>query len=1412
MKTYIFILLLFAGCISCLTLPSFSNTPGFTQSNTPTATPTRTPTISNSPSNKETPTPSRTPTPPCFVYPTATFELVNTFTEPYSPSGGESFSHPSTLLHNVIFVGGFEIDAPLDHGIIAGYRDPDANTFNSPLVNIPPVYNAFSSIFGLAAYGRDLLYAVIDNITGNRVYTHTTAPGLSFNEELPVPSVCHEFQLGGSTDDRVNFPYQIGRNLLSVQCTNSTEMTSKIVFFRRNYLNNWVEHPFHINVTRSTDNDVGVFIRNDGRIVVINEPALQRVRTYQVDCSDTMTLLNTLTDADVGTGVRFGSKVACRHLFDGQLSSAYQDMCIICDNELSYTIGMTYYSEIGRCYIFTDMSTATPVLSPNYIEPPTTPNTPIHFGGSGMAFVDTFDVLRLFIGETNNADYAFSGSINTMETVYMFAFSLTPDPTFTSIASLDVTTLDRPQARSLSGSYASQESYLVVSISDANGGSGAGDPYVAVYCVATQRCCNHCGIGGDISATVDVCTLATCTSGGAVYQSDLVCADDTVCTTDGCDGDLGCYADPVAPSTACEDDGNPCTVDECSEFGCCVHTTVSCTPTPTGTASTTPSATITPTPSPSTTSTLTESPTPTSTQTPTGTSTSTPTTTTTLTATPSTTNTLTSTPTPTGSDTPTSTPSTTASESSTPSNTPSPGASQSNTPTGTPTGTPTPSISDSATPSSTSTNTLTATSTVTPTSTPTTTTTATESGTPTPSRTPTQTETGTPTPTPTPSQTPSTTNTLTSTPTPTGSDTPTPTVTRTPSNTPTQSGTRTSSNTPSPTATMTSTLSLSQTPTTTGTGTQTPTSSPTSTVSVSPTSTLTLSASLSSSETPTPSNTPSPGASLSNTPTNTPSVTTTPTPSPTGSDSATPSQTPTSTGTMTPTQTPPITPTPSTSLSGTPTMTPTVTPTSPLASSSPCPSMSATPVTSCPSCDLQCRNLNATTCEIVDNTFGTVCVFPNCIGYGECNGFGHCVSVTCNVTDDTCIGVSCAQSRAYVFEALSAQLATVNAHLNMYGVSGNTLLLDMYVDIVINYMVENKTVAEWIQEALVLTHSHLYACIDNTCTTWVGVVYPDLTHAYMIYSELIAALGAFDAHSLGINDVECLPGEGDMFGTVMNEDLIKEKDHIDNDLNDGNPWLRYCVFRTYNTNVTVLQSGETHLAAKGSWQSHRIQLTLNGSFVQLYPQVTHVHPDALLDVPSTTTTRVYTKNRMPTATGWIDYANVVTLINSTAAMLEDQSVLNPTQSQRIINTGYNQPRCEAYFTYSLVVPSGTTTYPQVPLDVPPVYMVSYVSADRVSLLALPGTGTNPAHNADDFNTSFLNTPTMIYVPTNCFFYPFERVHVFDSHPYSMLYIPWLESGGVCPANGCMDWYTYTPDPSKVYFYSMAINQYGPCFV
>lgn len=489
---------------------------------------------------------------------------------------------------------------------------------------------------------------------------------------------------------------------------------------------------------------------------------------------------------------------------------------------------------------------------------------------------------------------------------------------------------------------------------------------------------------------------------------------------------------------------------------------------------------------------------------------------------------------------------------------------------------------------------------------------------------------------------------------------------------------------------------------------------------------------------------------------------------------------------------------PTSSMTPTPTVTPGLTP-----SATPCPPP-AVPL-NCPPFDSQCRNVTDTvTCEIEDHAFGTTCCT------GGCNGFGECVSLQCNITDDTCLGMPCSEARARVFRALSALQNSIDINLNDYGIGGDTSLLDYQVTLLVDYMNQTLTVSEWIQYATVLIHKNQGPCYNESCDYWVNTLYPDLLEAYNILDNLIVETELIAPHAMDIDNIHCFPDNGFLFGLLMIEDLLEELDFIDNDMNDVVAPFRYCTFKQYASNKTISHSNEFHVTSKGSWFSHKIELTLNGSFSHKYPNITYQHSDHLLNVSHSITTRVYDNTRIPTGYGWFENSNIVTLINSTGSVLQDPTITNPTLSQRIINTGYGSPRCPRFYTRSIIIPDAYTTHPLVPLDTPPLYIISHSTLNRTSVIALPSGNTNPAYNSADFTISFLDVPTGFVLNNTCFLVSYERRDITGSYPSSINYITYLKNGGTCNIIGCQDWYL-NPDLSKVYSLSQSLDQYGVCF-
>lgn len=467
----------------------------------------------------------------------------------------------------------------------------------------------------------------------------------------------------------------------------------------------------------------------------------------------------------------------------------------------------------------------------------------------------------------------------------------------------------------------------------------------------------------------------------------------------------------------------------------------------------------------------------------------------------------------------------------------------------------------------------------------------------------------------------------------------------------------------------------------------------------------------------------------------------------------------------------------------------------------------------CPEYPTECRSfcdedyLFYPVCGIYDHAFGLAC------SYGECNGFGECVSTMCDI-DDTCRGISCHESRARVYNSLSAYSFTLNQCLNMYGVSGNAMRLDEDILLQIDYVLDTKKVKEWVAEARSLFHRYDHSC-DPSCAFWTDTMYPSLKRSYQIMFELVDALGCTDAHSLGINDLECMPhGDGELRDALRFEDLLDASSVFpDIDMNDVIVEIRLCVFRAHETNITAGMWIETEPVAKGSWDSHVVEITLNGNLTQKYPGVTYVHPDKYFDELSYATTRAFAQNKEPTAHGWNDMGDcIVTLVNSTASVLQNPSVLHPARHDRIVNT-LNQPtRCAAFSTETNIIPYISTTCPLLPLSKLPVYAVAAVNVNRTAVVALPSWNGDPALNKADFSAAHGYFPSGVFINGTCFnYWSYERVEVNVSHPLFNNFHDYVVNGGSCGI-GCADWYTYAPDLSKLFQDSLEINKWGDCYV
>lgn len=463
---------------------------------------------------------------------------------------------------------------------------------------------------------------------------------------------------------------------------------------------------------------------------------------------------------------------------------------------------------------------------------------------------------------------------------------------------------------------------------------------------------------------------------------------------------------------------------------------------------------------------------------------------------------------------------------------------------------------------------------------------------------------------------------------------------------------------------------------------------------------------------------------------------------------------------------------------------------------------------SCPELPTECRSYCDEyygTCGLVDYVFGTSCSF------GQCNGFGKCFSSQCDLYTNECIGRSCEESRSIVWEALSALRVNVGLCLNGYGVNGDNTLLDYYTPMTIDMVTTNKTVREWIEEARLLIDKHSGPCFDYGCDYWVSDVIPDLTYAYEVLDELVGMINCTDAHTKGIHNIECFPNDnGDQWAIATFEDLTNQNEFPDNDVNDAVMRFRFCNFREHGTNITVFQWIDSHMVAKGSWFSHKIQMTLNGSFSASYPEITYEFPHFLMDVDRVTTTRVYSQDRAPTSSGWIEFDNLVTLFNDTASVLQDPAVTNPLKHDRLINTGAGMVRCPRFSTETIIHPLYDTLAPVVSIGVPPIYMVASISPSRTFSVALPSGTDDPSYNKVDFENLLLGMPTGHIITDSCYYWALESRNVLDVYPDYFDYVTHLKLGGSCGL-GCSDWHANYVNTSMVFMSAVLIDVFGGCF-
>lgn len=455
----------------------------------------------------------------------------------------------------------------------------------------------------------------------------------------------------------------------------------------------------------------------------------------------------------------------------------------------------------------------------------------------------------------------------------------------------------------------------------------------------------------------------------------------------------------------------------------------------------------------------------------------------------------------------------------------------------------------------------------------------------------------------------------------------------------------------------------------------------------------------------------------------------------------------------------------------------------------------------CPEYPEECRTyceedyLFQPMCMVSDYSFGLACSF------GECNGFGECVSTMCDGITDTCRGISCNESRKRVYNSLYAMFHTLERCIQD---------VDVSVMLTIDYVTDTKLVREWVAESISLVHQYGHECNDS-CEYWTGTVYPDLKRAYQIIVELNDALGCPSSHSYGINNLECSTYDNsELWNVALFEDLLDSSSKFpDKDVNDVVVLDRRCVFRTYETNLTVGMFIENILVAKGSWDSHAVDTTIDGSLSQRYPHIQYVHPDPYLDVNFTAITRTFTGTGAPTneivqSNKTLDGHGIIRTINNTASVLEDQTAVERVRHVRIVNTGLSSVRKPAFFTHAVITPDSVTTYPQKSLREIPVYTAVNVDGNRTAITVIPSGNDNPALNINDYSLVYDRYPSGYFVNGSCnFYWAYERVGINISHPDFSTFLNHLQNGGPC-GDGCNDWYTNAPDLSKLFQYSLTV--------
>lgn len=1125
------------------------------------------------------------------------------------------------------------------------------------------------------------------------------------------------------------------------------------------------------------------FVRNDGELIVIGVPAVGTVDIYRV--KDDLTGVELLSSTNINGAPRLGTAVTCRPNWHDMMYPESRDTCVFCDGVTTST---------GTCYVFTDVL-HTPILQTSFQGGK--PGTSKGFGRNGITFIETTTISRLAIanrGPPPQINY-FKGS----ETANLYLYDFTPSSTFTLINTIVIPNTSPIGSEfvgvSLRGTLFGTSAYLYFSITTTD--------YDNIYQRGVLACvdnylsgCGSCGCDSDFEDTHDICysnqcvnntpvaglsinydpyDTATCRSSSTCYKTNSYYMGPEFTWTGACNASCG----GITTSGYCTNEGTCIPVASCSV-----------TPTPTisnsGTRTSSGTRTPTKTPSKSYTSTITMSPTvtPTSTQTPTRTSTGT----------------MTQTPTGTATISPSSSQTTTISSSSTSSISPSNTVTSSVSPTMTPTTT----ISESST--FTPTSSITSSPSVTPTSSITTSPSLTPSTSPSSSVTPSSSQSESITPTPSISLSSTTTISETSTISPsqtaTSSITTTPTSTVTPSpsysSVPTSTSTETPSSTVTPTQTPSTTLSLSRTPSISV--------SQTTTITESPTVTPTMSGTPTGSITQSPTSTTTISLSSSSTPTTTLSV------SPTSTGSLTPSPSISETPTQSQSQSPTITRSPSLSMSQT--VTPSATMTSTIT-----PSTTRTPIpcASPPECYTIEPNFPGD-CTVVPDTRGTNCSIPSY----HCDGSGQCVPNICR-EDGECFDVPCSQYRKDLYINTTRLMFAMDHCLNHVNIGYSNYIMNLIIAIP-NYN-SSHTVTDWIKTAMILLHRSSDYCMNiSSCVDFYVDRELQIEGQYILDQILLIIESHYPSikchpDTLGIHDISCVPSNGAWWSILIFEDLLTVDDFIDNDFNDMVPKERICKIKDSDNKIFAIWS-ESILIAKGSYFSnHTIQLTTNGSFVDLYPNMGYIdtlHP-LFQNGSRYSVTRKYDVNRTPTINGWNETgSNIVTLLDNSRSIIEPHphSIL---VSDKIINTSPLLPiYCSKYFTHSISYPT-VNSIDTIDIDQSQIYIVSSISTHVTSVLALSEIIENSTvvHNSIDFqNITHLNMTTGLLIDEPCFKWCKERETIFKCYPNFINYNNFLlDSSNHTSCNNdisCYYWYLY-PNNSYIYDNVHLIDKYGTCF-